>query len=81
VVEAVAFAAAPDGKRTGLFAAAVLRTAVDEKVLLAHCRSRVGPTEIPARIFFVKEFPRNEAGKVLRAELSRQVVRKPTAQA
>ena len=78
VVEAAVFAAAPDRGPTALFAAAVLRAPVDEKLLIAHCRSRVGAMFTPARIFFVDKLPRNDAGKVLRADLSRRVRRPGT---
>lgn len=77
VVEAAAFGAAPDGNRSALFAAAVLRAPVDESVLITHCRNQVGPMHTPVRIFFVKELPRNEGGKLVRAELARRVARKP----
>ena len=76
VVEAAVFAAAPDRGPPALFAAAVLRTAVDEKDLIAHCRSRVGPMYAPVRIFFVEQLPRNDAGKLLRRELAQRVGRR-----
>jgi len=75
VVDAIVFAAAPDGGPSALFAAATLRAPVEEKALIAHCRSRVGRMFTPVRIFFVKDFPRNDAGKVLRTELARRVAR------
>jgi len=77
VVEAAVFAAAPDRGPAALFAVAVLRAPVDEKALLAHCRSRVGLMFTPARIFFVDKLPRNDAGKLLRTELARRVMRRP----
>jgi acyl-coenzyme A synthetase/AMP-(fatty) acid ligase len=76
VVEAAVFAAAPDQAGAALFAAAVVRAPVDEKALIAHCRSRVGPMHTPVRIFFTDKLPRNEAGKLLRAELARRVGRR-----
>jgi long-chain acyl-CoA synthetase len=79
VVEAAAFAAAPDENRPLLFAAAVLRSPVDEKALIAHCRQQVGPMYTPARIFFDKALPRNEAGKIVRSKLAERVKRKPAA--
>jgi acyl-coenzyme A synthetase/AMP-(fatty) acid ligase len=78
VVEAAAFAAAPDG-RSHLYAAAVLRQPVHEKALLEHCRSRLGKTSTPSRVFFVKALPRNEGGKVMRSQLSERVKRKAKA--
>lgn len=82
VMEAAAFGAAFEENRTGLFAAVKTRSAVEERVLLEHCRRLLGPLQAPARVFFVNELPRNEAGKVLRGELSARVIRKkPTPQA
>jgi long-chain acyl-CoA synthetase len=78
VIEAAAFGAAPGG-RSNLYAAAVLRQPVEEKVLLAHCRSRLGQFSTPARIFFVEALPRNEGGKVMRSQLSERVKRGPKA--
>jgi len=75
VAEAAAFVAAPGGGMTRLYAAVVLRAPTDEKTLLGHCRNRVGAGFTPARIFVVKKLPRNETGKLLRAELARRVRR------
>ncbi|HEX9397977.1 MAG TPA: class I adenylate-forming enzyme family protein [Burkholderiales bacterium] len=77
VAEAAAFAAAPGGIAC-LYAAVVLRAPADEKLLIAHCRARIGAGFTPVRIFVVDKLPRNEAGKLLRAELSRRV-RRPGA--
>jgi long-chain acyl-CoA synthetase len=75
VAEAAAFAAAPGGGPARLYAAVVLRAPADEKALIGHCRSRVGAGFTPTRVFIVKKLPRNEAGKLLRAELARRVRR------
>ncbi len=74
VAEAAVFAAAPRGKAR-LYAAVVRRAPVDEQALLAHCRGRVGEPYTPKQVFFLERLPRNEAGKLLRGELSRRVKR------
>jgi acyl-coenzyme A synthetase/AMP-(fatty) acid ligase len=79
VIEAAAFAAALDGGRPALFAAAVLRGPADEKALIAHVRARVGPMYAPARIFFAKDLPRNDRGKLQRSDLAQRVGRRPRA--
>jgi fatty-acyl-CoA synthase len=37
--------------------------------LLALCRERLGPHEVPASITFIERLPRNSVGKLLRSEL------------
>jgi acyl-coenzyme A synthetase/AMP-(fatty) acid ligase len=74
VAEAAVFSAAPRGKER-LYAAVVRRAPVEEKALLDHCRARVGEPYTPKQVFFLARLPRNEAGKLLRAELSRRVKR------
>ncbi len=43
---------------------------VNESALLEHCRTRLSGWQVPKRIFFVKEIPVNERGKVNRRELA-----------
>ena len=74
VAEAAAFAAAPGGVAR-LYAAVVLRSPADEKMLIAHCRARIGAGFTPARVFFARKLPRNEGGKLLRTALARRVRR------
>jgi len=71
VAEAAAFGVRRDG-RERLYAAVVSRGAFDEQDLIAHCRSVIG-RRAPARIFRVRDLPRNAAGKVLRRELAARV--------
>ena len=46
----------------------------DAEALTAYCHGRMPPYRVPVRFSFVDALPRNEAGKLLRAELARQVV-------
>jgi acyl-CoA synthetase (AMP-forming)/AMP-acid ligase II len=43
---------------------------VRESELLEHCRANLSAWEVPKRIFFVREIPVNERGKVNRRELA-----------
>ncbi|HKZ51465.1 MAG TPA: o-succinylbenzoate--CoA ligase, partial [Dehalococcoidia bacterium] len=42
---------------------------VKEEELLAFCRGRLAPYKVPKRLRFVRELPRNQAGKLLRRVL------------
>jgi long-chain acyl-CoA synthetase len=46
--------------------------ALDPEALKAFCRSRMPPYRVPVRFTQVDSLPRNEAGKLLRAELARR---------
>ncbi|MBB5213665.1 class I adenylate-forming enzyme family protein [Parapusillimonas granuli] len=46
---------------------------VDPGALIALCRDALAPYKVPREIFFVREFPRNSIGKVLKAELAGQL--------
>jgi fatty-acyl-CoA synthase len=48
-------------------------TRLDEEAVLAHCRGRLARYKIPRSVVFVKELPRNAAGKVLKRELRAQL--------
>ncbi|NTW56879.1 MAG: long-chain fatty acid--CoA ligase [Chlorobiaceae bacterium] len=51
-------------------AAVILKTNVDFNVLLSKCRGLIGARS-PQYLFFVKNFPKNQMGKVLRTELQK----------
>lgn len=40
-----------------------------EEELLAFCRQRLAPHQIPASVTFVERLPRNSVGKLIRAQL------------
>ena len=46
---------------------------LDTLTLEAHCREHLAPYKIPTRFVAIDALPRNEVGKVLRAELTRSV--------
>lgn len=55
-------------------AAVILKINVDDfNVLLSRCRDLIG-ARAPQYLFFVKDFPRNQTGKVLRKELQKIVI-------
>ncbi|WP_041448158.1 class I adenylate-forming enzyme family protein [Anaeromyxobacter sp. Fw109-5] len=43
-----------------------------EAALLQHCREQLPPYKVPVKFTVVEALPRNEAGKLLRAELARR---------
>jgi acyl-CoA synthetase (AMP-forming)/AMP-acid ligase II len=43
-----------------------------EATLLQHCREQLPPYKVPVKFTVVEALPRNEAGKLLRAELARR---------
>jgi acyl-coenzyme A synthetase/AMP-(fatty) acid ligase len=51
-------------------ACVVAEQAVRESELLEFCRGRLSGWQVPKRIFFVKEIPVNERGKINRRELA-----------
>ena len=51
-------------------ACVVSRGRVRESDLLEHCRAHLSGWQVPKRVFFVKEIPVNERGKVNRRELA-----------
>lgn len=57
--------------RLGEIPIAFIVGAVDAGALESHCREHLAPYKIPARFVEVASIPRNEVGKVLRAELAR----------
>ena len=70
-VAAIGFIKLPEGEEIAAFV--VADGDLTEAVLLAHCRSRLAPDKRPRKFVFVPELPRNVNGKVLRAELRKQL--------
>ena len=50
-------------------AAIVARGPVDLQILQAHCRARLAPYKVPARIVVLDALPKNSAGKVVKSEI------------
>ncbi len=72
VLEAAAFPLMIAGHEGVPFAVVSLKKAVSETQLLGLCKKSLA-WRSPKRIFFIKEFPRNIAGKILKKELARLV--------
>ena len=51
----------------------VSKVALSETELIEYCRSRLASYKIPEKFTFIQELPKNTAGKVLKAELVRQL--------
>ena len=47
---------------------------ISDAELLRYCRTRLAAYKCPQKIFFVKSFPLNTTGKVLRAELKKTIL-------
>ena len=54
-------------------------TRPEAAILEAFCHARMPPYQVPVRFTLVEALPRNEAGKLLRAELARQAAAGPEA--
>jgi len=70
-VRDVAVVGIPDERLGEVPVAAVVGDA-DPGDLDARCRAHLAPYKVPARFVFVDSLPRNEVGKVLRAEVQRR---------
>ena len=70
-VAAIGFTKLPEGEEIAAFI--VSNGDLTEAVLVAHCRSRLAPDKRPRKFVFVPNLPRNANGKVLRAELRKQL--------
>jgi fatty-acyl-CoA synthase len=67
----------PDPKRGEAVAAYVVMKsgrALSDEDLIAGLQGRIAPFKIPKKIVFVSEFPRNAAGKILKAELKAALI-------
>jgi long-chain acyl-CoA synthetase len=71
-VQDVAVVGIPDERLGEVPVAAVVGDA-DPETLDAECRANLAPYKIPTRFVFFDELPRNEIGKVLRAEVQAQL--------
>ncbi len=69
VIESAAFPLPINGHEGIPFAAVRVRMAIPEKELLCFCQEKL-QWRAPKRIFFLQEFPRNRAGKVLKKILA-----------
>jgi long-chain acyl-CoA synthetase len=56
-------------------------TRIPAKTVIAFCRRRLPPSQVPRLVIFVKDFPRSFIGKVLRRELVSQYANQITAEA
>jgi long-chain acyl-CoA synthetase len=54
---------------------------IPAKTVIAYCRRRLPPGQVPRLVIFVKDFPRNFVGKVLRRKLVSQYEHEITAEA
>jgi len=58
----------------------VLRSEVEPRAILAHCRSRLEPDKQPREIFIIDAMPRNANGKLMKRErVDRLPARQPVA--
>jgi acyl-CoA synthetase (AMP-forming)/AMP-acid ligase II len=82
VVEAAAFGLAHPTLNELVVAAVVAARDrnVSERELRQHARSRLGPSKVPAKIYFVDSLPRNKNGKLQRNKLAAQIERKRAQQ-
>ena len=55
------------------FAVVIVNKPISEKELLKWCSEKIG-WKRPQRIFFIKEFPKNNVGKVIKRVLQQQVI-------
>lgn len=51
------------------------KSSVPARTIIAYCKRRLPPGQVPRLVIFVKDFPRSFIGKVLRRELLRQYER------
>jgi acyl-coenzyme A synthetase/AMP-(fatty) acid ligase len=51
----------------------MLHTDVPADDLIAHCRARLAPFEVPKELHRVAELPRGATGKLMRAQLGTQL--------
>jgi long-chain acyl-CoA synthetase len=70
-VAVVGFTKLPEGEEIAAFV--VSSGTLTEAALDAHCRTRLAPDKRPRKFVFVADLPRNANGKVLRAELRKQL--------
>jgi long-chain acyl-CoA synthetase len=71
VAEAAVFSVPHPRWGEAVHAALVLRSAVDEAELQAHCRALIADYKVPKSFEYHRELPKSGAGKVLKRELRR----------
>lgn len=74
IMEAAAFPLYTESEENIPYAVVKKSSPVNEKELLRWCASELG-WRTPQRIFFIKELPRNKAGKVLKKVIAQQVIK------
>ncbi|SEM77883.1 fatty-acyl-CoA synthase [Syntrophus gentianae] len=75
-VKEAAVVGMPDPRRGEVVAAFVLLSRgsrLTEEDLLAGLEGKIAPYKMPKKILFVKDFPRNATGKIMKHELKRQL--------
>ena len=73
VAEAVAFGIPHATWGEEVAAAVVLRDAVAEAELIAHCRERLADFKTPKKLFVVTAIPRTATGKIQRLNVAAQL--------
>lgn len=61
------------GETVAVFVCLARGSGLTEEDLLAGLEGKIAPYKMPKKIVFVKDFPRNVAGKILKQELKRQL--------
>jgi fatty-acyl-CoA synthase len=67
----------PDRKKGEIVAAFVMLkegAKLSEVALLAAIKDRIAGFKLPKKVIFVKEFPRNSIGKILKKDLREQLL-------
>jgi long-chain acyl-CoA synthetase len=70
-VAVIGFTKLPEGEEIAAFV--VPSPNLTEADIVAHCIARLGPDKRPRKFVFVPDLPRNANGKIMRAELRRQL--------
>jgi acyl-coenzyme A synthetase/AMP-(fatty) acid ligase len=66
-----------EGGALRLFAFIVSDAPIDEASIVSHCSAHLPKWQMPHRFIRAKDLPRNESGKVMRAELLKRLRRNP----
>jgi acyl-CoA synthetase (AMP-forming)/AMP-acid ligase II len=74
VAEAVAFAAPHPTWGEEVAAAVVLRSPVDEKDLIRHCREHLADFKVPRKVYVVETIPRTATGKIQRRTVAEALI-------
>jgi long-chain acyl-CoA synthetase len=68
----------PDDRLGEVPVAFVVGEPVEDRALVAHCRAHLAPYKVPVAFHRSAGLPRNEVGKVLKAELARSAAERST---